>query len=108
MVILTRSPVSCAALSGRYEADLHIWRSWLRGCPGPNRGGVGSTLQLLELVEEAIPWLYPAKYVTTASHSTFELMVRAHGRSPTALFLLYLLFSDALGMPSPRTSISPA
>ena len=36
----------------------------------------------------------------TASHDTFGLVVRVHGRSPTSSFLLCPLFSDALGLPS--------
>lgn len=69
---------------------------------------MGSTLQFTELLEEGVPRLDPAKYMTTGFHNTFELSVKAHGRSLIALFLLYLLLSDALGMPSPLASISPA
>ena len=37
--------------------------------------------------------------MTTGVYSPFELMVRAHGRSPTSSYLLCSLFSDALGLP---------
>ena len=57
---------------------------------------MGNTLQFAELLQEGVPWLYPASYVTTACHNTFELMGTAHGRSPTSSFRLRLLFSDAL------------
>ena len=39
------------------------------------------------------------RYLTTSVYSSFELMVRAHGKSPTSSFLLSSLFSDALGLP---------
>ena len=39
------------------------------------------------------------RYLTTSVYSSFELMVRAHGRSPTSSHLLCSLFSDALGLP---------
>ena len=38
--------------------------------------------------------------MTFSSHRTFELMVTVHERSSTSSFLLYSLFSDALGVPS--------
>ena len=38
--------------------------------------------------------------MTTGSHNTFELMVRAHGKDPTPSFFLCSVFSDTLGLPS--------
>lgn len=54
-------------------------------CPFPLQGGS--------------PWLEPASYETTGAYKTFEMMVRAHGRSSTYSFLLCSLFGDALGLP---------
>ena len=83
-----------------------------QGLPRPQPEGrwpaVGSTLQFAELLAEGVPLLDPASYVTTGSHHTFELMLRAHGRSPTSSFLLCALFGDALGLPRRRISIFPA
>ena len=62
---------------------------------------MGSTLQFAELLAEGVPRLDSASDVTTGSYNTFELMLKAHGRSPTSSFLLCSLFSDALGLPSP-------
>ena len=45
---------------------------------------MGSTLQLAELLQEGVTRLDPASYVTTGSHDTFGLMVRARGRSPSS------------------------
>ena len=59
-----------------------------------------STLQFAELLQEGVPRLDPASYMTISSHDTLELMARAHGRSPTSSFLLCSLFSDALRLPS--------
>ena len=75
-----------------------------QGLPRPQPGrrwpAVESTLQFVELLEEGVHRLDSASHVTTGSHNTFELMVRAHGRDPTPSFLLCSLFSDALGLPS--------
>ena len=37
--------------------------------------------------------------LTTGGYSSFERMVRAHGRSPTSSYALCSMFSDALGLP---------
>ena len=69
----------------------------------PQGGGwpaARSTLQFAEVLQEGAPLLDLASYVTTGSRDTFELMLRAQGRSPTCLFLLCSPFSDALGLPS--------
>ena len=52
------------------------------------RWGLPESSIIAELLQEGAPWLDPASYVTTGSHDTFELRVRAHGRSPTSSFLL--------------------
>ena len=72
----------------------------LRFQSGERWPAAGSTLRFAELLQEGAPRLDPASYVTTGSHDTFELMVRAHARSSTSSFLLCSLFSDALGLPS--------
>ena len=69
---------------------------------------VESTLQFAELLAEGVPRLDSASYVTTGSYNTFELTLRAHGRSPISSFLLCSLFSDALGLPSPAYLDFPA
>ena len=61
---------------------------------------MGSAQQFAERLQEGVPRLDSASYVTTGSHDTFELMVRAHGRSPTLSFLLCSLLSDVLDPPS--------
>ena len=72
----------------------------LRSQSGERWPAAGSTLQFAEVLQEGAPLLDLASYVTTGSRDTFELMVRAHGRSPTCSFLLCSPFSDALGLPS--------
>ena len=57
---------------------------------------VESTLRFAELFRDGISRLDPASYVATGSHDTFQLMVRAHMRSPTSSFLLFFI-----SMPQP-------
>ena len=71
------------------------------------RWGLPESSIIAELLQEGAPWLDPASYVTTGSHDTFELRVRAHGRSPTSSFLLCSLFSNALGLRSHDVSRFP-
>ena len=67
-----------------------------------------STLQFTEPFKEGVPRLDPANHVTTGLHNTFELMVKAHGRSPTSSFLFFSVFNDALGLPLPAYLDCPA
>lgn len=46
-----------------------------------------------------IPGPGPDIYPTSGRYSSLELMVRAHEKSPTSSFLVFALFSDALGLP---------
>ena len=93
-----KKPASPSGEAGPGVAHVPVGESW---------PAAGSILQFAELLQEGVPRLDPASYVTTGSHDTFELMVRAHGRSPTSLFLLCFLFSDALGLPSQAYLDSP-
>ena len=54
---------------------------------------------VIDPLQRDVPGPGPASYLTTGVYSSFELMIRAHGRSPTSSFLLCCLFSDALGLP---------
>ena len=56
-------------------------------------------MQFAELLQRDVPGPGPASHLTTGVYNSFELIVRAHGRSPTSSFLLCSLFSNALGMP---------
>ena len=56
-------------------------------------------MQLADLLQRDVPGQGPASYLTAGVYSSFELMVRVHGRSPTSSFLLCSLFSDGLGLP---------
>ena len=58
-----------------------------------------NTIQLADLFHRGVPGPGPACYLTAGVYSCFEVMVRAHGRSPISSFLLCPLFSDALGLP---------
>ena len=51
----------------------------------------------VRLLEEGVPRLDPANYKTTGSRNTFELMVRAPGRSSTSSFLVSSLFQRRSG-----------
>ena len=62
-------------------------------------GAVKVALQLAARVGRHISGLELAGYVTTGTYGTFELMLRAHGRSPTSSFLLCSLFWDAMDLP---------
>ena len=64
---------------------------------GQRWASLRSTVQSADLLQRDVPGPGPASYLTTGIYSSCELMVRAHGRSPTSSFLL--LFSDALGLP---------
>ena len=65
--------------------------------PGERWAELRSTMQFSDLQRD-VPGPGPARYLTTGVYSSFELMVRAHGRSRTSSFLLYSLFSDARGL----------
>lgn len=82
-----------------------------RGLPTIERGGgwavVRGALQFPDLFQRGVPEPEPVSYMTTGVHSTFELMVRALGRSPASTFFLFCLFSDALGLPQGRLSRFP-
>ena len=56
-------------------------------------------MQFADLLQRDVPGPGSATYMTTGVYSSFELMVRVHGRSPTSSFLLCSLFSDVLGLP---------
>ena len=58
----------------------------VRGWPA-----VESTLRFAELFRDGISRLDPARYVATGSHDTFQLMVRAHMKSPTFSLLLFFI-----------------
>ena len=60
---------------------------------------VRSTLQFPPLFQRGVPGRGPASCATTAVCSTFELMVRAHGRSLLFSFLLCSLCCDELSLP---------
>ena len=66
---------------------------------GERWAALRNTMQFADLLQRDVPGPGPASYLTTGVYSSFELMVRAHGRSPTSSFLLCSLFSDALGLP---------
>lgn len=61
-----------------------------------------NVVQFAEFLQRDVPGPGPASYPTTSVCSSFELVVRAHGRSPTSSSLLCSLFSDALGPTSSR------
>lgn len=75
-------------------------------------------MQFADLLLQDIPRPGPDSHSTTEGYRTFELMVRAHGSSPTRSFLLCSLLSDVLGLsqgayiniiiPCPRTSEAAA
>ena len=95
--------VTCCSewpVRSRHPHPTELAQGLPRSQPGGRWPSVGSTLQFAELLQEGVPRLDPASYVTTGSHDTFELMVRAHGRSPTSSFPLCSLFSDALDLRS--------
>ena len=62
-------------------------------------GAVRGALQFATRVQRHIFGLESASYVTTGIYGTFELMLQAHGRSSTSLFLLCSLNCDALDLP---------
>ena len=62
-------------------------------------GALRTTIQFADLLQRGAPGPGSDSYLTTGICSPFELMVRAHGRSPTSSYLLCSLFSDALGLP---------
>ena len=80
------------------KAGLPIRQNWRRICPDHGRREVGGNV-VAEVLEEDGPRLVPGSYVMTGSHPTSEHIVRTHERSPTSPFLLFSLFSDALGLP---------
>lgn len=60
-----------------------------RGLPVTEPGGrwalVRGALQLITLLQRGVPGPQKASFVTAGVHSTFKLMVSAHGRSPIVL-----------------------
>ena len=57
-----------------------------------------STIQFTDLLQRGAPGPGPYSYLTTGVYSSFELMVRAHERSPASWYLLCSLFRDAIGL----------
>ena len=74
-----------------------------RGLPMSGQGerwvAVRSALQFAPLCQRGVPGPGPARCATTGVYSTFERMVRHHGRSRTSSFLQCSLFCDALSLP---------
>ena len=58
-----------------------------------------STKQFADLLQRGAPGSGSDSYLTTGVYSSFELMVGAHGRSPTSSYLLCSLLRDAQGLP---------
>ena len=56
-------------------------------------------LQFAARVQRGIPGPAPVSYVTTGIYGTFELILCAHGGSPTSPFLLCSLSCDSLDVP---------
>ena len=67
--------------------------------PGGRWGALRSTIQFADFIQRDVPGPEPASYLTTGVYISFEIMARIHRRSPTSSFLLFSLFSDALGRP---------
>ena len=67
--------------------------------PGGKWAALRSTIQFADLLQRGAPGPGSDSYLTTGVYSSFALMVRAHGRSPTPSYLLCSLFSDAPGLP---------
>ena len=94
--------VACHSVRPAKNRPLHqaeLAEDLPRPRPGEKWPAAARALQFAELLEEDGPLLYPASYVTTGSHDTFEEMARIHGSSLTSSFLLCTLFGDALGLP---------
>lgn len=74
-----------------------------RGLPIAEQGQmwavVRGALQFVALFQRGVPGPGAASYATASAHSTFDIMVSAHERSPTSSFLLCSLFCDALRLP---------
>ena len=66
------------------------WGRWAALC---------NTMQFTDHLQRDVPGPGPASYSTTGVYNSFELIVRAQGRTPASSFLLCSLFSDALGLP---------
>ena len=62
-------------------------------------GALRSTIQFADLLQRGAYGPGSDNYFTAGVYSSFELMVRAHGRSQTSLYLKCSLFSEALGLP---------
>ena len=67
--------------------------------PGGRWAALRSAILFADLLQRGAPGPASDSYLATGVYSSFELMVRAHGRSPTLSYLLCSLFSDALGLP---------
>ena len=95
-----RSCIVCCREGGRrppHPAELA--RRLLVNESGGRWAALRNVMQFTELLQRDVPRPGTASYVATSVYSSFELMVNAHGRSPTSSFLLFSLFSDALGRP---------
>ena len=86
-----KKPASPSGEAGPGVAHVPVGESW---------PAAGSILQFAELLQEGVPRLDPASYVTTGSHDTFELMVHPRRRTPTSSCLLSPLFCSILGLPT--------
>ena len=96
-----RSCVACSSewVGGRrlpHPAELASNSGLLTNESGQRLAALRSTVQFANLLQRDVPGPGPASYLTAGVHSSFELMARAHGRSPTSSFLFCTLFSDAL------------
>lgn len=106
---LTRGYVDsrpCVACLSEWEGGsrpLHpakLARELLMTKPVGGCAALRSTLQFADLLQQDVFGLGPTAEVTsTGVCSSFELMVRARGRSPTPSFTLSFVFSDALSLP---------
>ena len=94
-----RSCIVCCREGGRrppHPAELA--RRLLVNESGGRWAALRNVMQFTELLQRDVPRPGTASYVATSVYSSFELMVNAHGRSPTSSFLLSM-FSNALGLP---------
>ena len=99
-----RSCVACSSGGAGGRRPPHPAELASSSGPPTNESGqrwaaLRSAAQFADLLQRDVPGPGPASYLTTGVYSSFEIMIRAHGRSPTSSFLLCSLFSDALGLP---------
>ena len=67
--------------------------------PGGRWAALSNTIRFADLLQRGAPGLGSDSYLTPGVYSSFELMVRAHGRSSTSSYLLCILFGDVLDLP---------